>query len=339
MLDWTRLAIKYRPKTIADTWIPSEVARLLNALIHAECVHVLVTGEPGVGKTTLIRAVISAVYGGAPPPDSVLDVLSLGAMSTANQKDRIKTFCGAPAKRPKRVIVFDDLCTLPVLVQEAVRSAIDAYGAKVNFIGSCSRPSAVSPALLQRLLRVPIPIPTACSMAGLFDRICAAEGIRAEPGAKAFILRSSTGIRDMVQQLEKVCLHGGTVTTEVASACFSRIHPSRLRDLSRLAERSDGGYKLAQAMYSLYDEGHSVMDILEAFLSHIRNARDDTSAKSLLPVISRAVRMYHGSQENEITLAIAASEITAALSSSGGSRPPQREVNTCPKLCPNLELE
>ena len=339
MPDWTRLAIKYRPKTIASTWIPGEVARLLNELVHAECIHVLVTGEPGVGKTTLIRAVIAAVHGGVPPPDSVLDVLSLGATSTANQKDRIKTFCGAPGKRPKRLVVFDDLCTLPVLVQEAVRSAIDAYGSKVNFIGSCSRPSAVSPALLQRLLRVPIPIPTACSMAGLFDRICAAEGIRAEPGAKDFILRSSTGIRDMVQQLEKVCLHGGTVTTEVASACFSRIHPSRLRDLSQLAEKSDGGYKLAQAMYSLYDEGHSVMDILEAYLSYIRNAHEDTATKCLLPVISRAVRMYHGSQENEITLAIAASEIAAALPPSGAPHPPQRGANTSPKQCPNPELE
>ena len=42
MPDWTRLAIKYRPKTIASTWIPSEIARLLNELVHAECIHVLV---------------------------------------------------------------------------------------------------------------------------------------------------------------------------------------------------------------------------------------------------------------------------------------------------------
>ncbi len=297
--------------------MPVHTLLLLKELIHAGCLHILVTGDPGVGKTTVLGGVIRAIHGSDPPLDSILDMSALRASSSSHRKEALQTFCRAPMSQPKRIVLFDDADLLSAPIQETIRSCIDNYGTKVNFLGACTRIDSLSNSLLHRLLHVPLPVPSRDCLAGLLDRICSQESMDLEADARLFVLDSASGVRDMVQQLEKLSLRGGPITRDIACACFSRVHPSRLNRLTTLARQPDGGYGLAQEMYALYDEGHSVMDLLDAYIDHLKCSPSTNNMKRLLPVLSRAVRMYHSVQENEITLAIAAKEMSESLALGG----------------------
>ena len=310
-----RFAKKYRPSSLAQVGLPSEALCLLKELIDTDCVHILITGDVGVGKTTILDAVVKEVHRNDFDTQLILDVNSLQEKSCSSHKELLHTFCKAPMTNPRRIVLIDNADTLSLPIQEAIRCCMDTYGHKVNFIASCTHVSGMSPSFVHRLIRVHRSQWTMLARASLLEKICENEGIQLSDSAKRFVLDSAEGIRDVIQQLEKISLYGGTATLDIARACFSRIRPRCLDRLTELARLSDGGYSLAKAMYELYDQGHSAMDLLDSYLLHIKHSLSPKDTIRLIPIISKAARMNHGVQENEITLAITAKEMSDCLSS------------------------
>ena len=144
---WTE---KYRPDTVDGYVFTDESQRqIVETWIKEKTIpHLLLSGSPGVGKTTLAKLLIKA-----------LDVDEYDIMYANGSKegrkiewvDKLINFCSTmPFGRFKVVLVDEADFMNANSVQPALRNLMEDYSASVRFILTCNYPNKILPALHSR---------------------------------------------------------------------------------------------------------------------------------------------------------------------------------------------
>ena len=142
-------AEKYRPRTIADYVFRDEAQReQVKSWIDSGAIpHLLFSGAPGVGKTTLARILIHEL--GIDP----FDVMEINA-SRENNVDTIRAkITGFVQTMPFgdfKIVLLDEADYITPNGQAALRGVMETYASTARFILTCNYPNRVIPALHSR---------------------------------------------------------------------------------------------------------------------------------------------------------------------------------------------
>ena len=142
-------AEKYRPRTIADYVFRDEAQReQVKSWIDAGAIpHLLFSGAPGVGKTTLARILIHQL------DINEYDVLEINASrenSVDTIRDKITGFVQTMPFGAFKVVLLDEADYISPNGQAALRGVMETYHASARFILTCNYPNRVIPALHSR---------------------------------------------------------------------------------------------------------------------------------------------------------------------------------------------
>ena len=309
-----KLTIKYRPSCLEDTGTDKPTRRMLRSMLARSALRVVIAGDSGSGKSALIRVLEHTYYGGPAPAGAVHRINAHDDKTVGRQRDELASFCRGRTKEMKMVVMDDAEQVAPALHQ-AMRSQIDAHGQNVMFVCACTQPQRVSRALRARLLAVQTRRLNESGMQELFRRVCAAENMHVSTDAEQYLLEASgRSARTLLQHLGKLLLHGGAVDLDLAQACCSSVHPSRLIKFTHACRIPDGGISAARELYSLFDSGHSVMDLLDAYFAHIKVTElDDDERFPIIRLIANGIKCFYDEQDDEIVLAVFAREMNKLL--------------------------
>lgn len=135
---------KYRPKNIDECVIPAELKAQLKHLIEKnEIPHMLFSGTPGIGKTTVARALANEL--GA-------DVLFINA-SMENGIDVLRTKIQGFASTVSlgegiKIVILDEAdYSNPTSFQPALRGFMEEFSQNCRFILTCNYKNRIIPAL------------------------------------------------------------------------------------------------------------------------------------------------------------------------------------------------
>ena len=142
-------AEKYRPRTIDEYVFRDDAQReQVKSWIDSGAIpHLLFSGAPGVGKTTLARILIHQL------DINEYDVLEINASrenSVDTIRDKITGFVQTMPFGDFKVVLLDEADYISPNGQAALRGVMETYHASARFILTCNYPNRVIPALHSR---------------------------------------------------------------------------------------------------------------------------------------------------------------------------------------------
>jgi replication factor C small subunit len=143
---WTE---KYRPDTL-DGYVFRDSAQReqIEGWIKSNTIpHLLFSGAPGVGKTTLAKILINQL--GIDEYD-ILEINASRENSVDTIRDKITNFVATMPFGTFKVVLLDEADYISPNGQAALRGVMETYHASARFILTCNYPNRVIPALHSR---------------------------------------------------------------------------------------------------------------------------------------------------------------------------------------------
>ena len=208
---------KYRPQTIEECILPAGLKKSFHQfVVNNEILNLLLTGGPGVGKTTVARALcaelgfVSLLINGS--EESGLDVL----------RHKIKRFASTVSLTGGiKVVILDEADYLnPQSTQPALRGFMEEFSANCRFIFTCNNPDRIIFPLHSRCAVVQFSIPTAemeqldASFLKRVEEILTAEQIQYEPTVLVELINQHTP--DWRRVLNELQRYGASGTIDSA---------------------------------------------------------------------------------------------------------------------------
>jgi DNA polymerase III delta prime subunit len=143
---WTEI---YRPKDL-DNYVfrdPAQREQIESWIKTKTIPHLLFSGAPGVGKTTLAKILINQL--GIDEYD-ILEINASRENSVDTIRDKITGFVATMPFGTFKVVLLDEADYISPNGQAALRGVMETYHASARFILTCNYPNRVIPALHSR---------------------------------------------------------------------------------------------------------------------------------------------------------------------------------------------
>jgi len=314
---------KYQPKRYDEFVLDQEYIDLLRALIDMDNLNILLVGNSGSGKTSLLEATIREYYDvNLIPHDNVLYINNLQEQGISYYRNEVKTFCQTTSSihGKKKFIVLDDIDIISDQSQQVFRNCIDKYSHNVHFLSSCSNAQKVIESLQSRCTIVKIKPVEIKLLRRILTGIKISENINITVDAENFILSiCNNSIRLLVNYMEKFNLLQETVTLPRAQEICTNIS---FYDFERYTKAWFGKGSIQEAICvvtSILDKGYSVMDILDSYFQFVKTTSllDEESKYKTVSLICKYIAMFHTLHEDEVELILFTNDLVNTVRAVG----------------------
>ena len=204
---------KYRPTKIEDCILPDEIKTMFQSIVDSgEIPNLLLTGSPGIGKTTVAKALCNQLD---------CDWLMINGSDEGRMIDTLRTTVVNYASTVslsggKKVIIIDEADYMNKdSVQPALRGVIEEFSKNCRFIFTCNFKNRIIPALHSRCSVVDFKISKdakpalGMEMLENVKRILNEESVNYEESVLVqLVLKYFPDFRRVINELQKYSLNG-----------------------------------------------------------------------------------------------------------------------------------
>ena len=316
---------KYQPDDLNEfQQLDKNTVKLVKSLIHLNNLNVLIIGDSGTGKTSIIKSIIKEYYGSGNDynHENVLVLNSLKEQGIQYYRNDLKIFCQTCSliKNKKKIILLDDIDLINEQSQQVFRNYMDKYKHNINFISSCTNIQKVIDSLQSRTIIVKIhPITYSC-LQQIITKISFKEKLNFTHESQELLLHiCNNSIRILLNYLEKIKIlsihsrssespsqkqHDNAIEVELIHKLSTNISYRLFDEYTNLILKN----KMVEAVYifyKLYHDGYSVMDILDNYFIYIKmtNLLDEDVKYKLTILVCKYIIYFHNIHEDELELA------------------------------------
>ncbi len=206
-----------RPKTLDEViGNPVAIEILKRYLKEGNIPHLLFSGNPGIGKTTIALALAHGLYG-----ESYRSHFREFNASDEGRIEDIRTTVKDLAEKSNDKIIFlDEADALSKGgnsgAQTALRRIIEKYSDRTRFILSCNYRGNIIEPIQSRLTPIHFRPLNNAEMNTLIDRVCAKKSIVVPPEVREILFRYAKGdARRIINPLESSSMLGTNISKEV----------------------------------------------------------------------------------------------------------------------------
>lgn len=144
---------KYRPKQIDDIVDHDDKIKTLKDMVsNNELTHLLFSGPPGTGKTSLIHTLARLIYGDT-YKNYILDINGSSERGIDTIRNLVTQFIRKQSNKVK-LVILDEAEALTTEAQNALKSVIEKYSNLARFCLICNDSNKIIPALHSRCTKL-----------------------------------------------------------------------------------------------------------------------------------------------------------------------------------------
>ena len=313
---------KFQPIFLNDFEMSETMKTMFHDLIKIDKLNLLLIGDMGSGKTSILNSLIREYYKDYDYNqynDNVLYLNSLKEQGINYYRTDVKIFCQTSSiiKNKKKIVIFDDLDLINEQCQQIFRNSIDKYSHNVHFIASCSNMQKVIESIQSRFIIVKIKQLERENLIKIIEKIKKTENIQISEDAEEFVLNvSNNTVKILINYMEKFKLYNEYISFDLAMQMCTNISFISFDDYI-ISLKNNKLHDAIQILYSIYDKGYSIMDILDNFFLYIKitNLLNENEKYIIIPYICKYITVFHNIHEEEIELALFTNNILSIFHS------------------------
>ncbi|KAI0328508.1 P-loop containing nucleoside triphosphate hydrolase protein [Cubamyces sp. BRFM 1775] len=265
-LPWVE---KYRPQILDDIVGNTDTIERLKVIARdGNCPHIIISGMPGIGKTTSIHCLAHQLLGDA-YKEGVLELNASDERGIDVVRNKIKAFAQKKVTLPPgrhKIVILDEADSMTAGAQQALRRTMEIYANTTRFALACNMSNKIIE-----------PIQSRCAIlryAKLRDQeilkrlleICELEqaSVRVQynnEGLEALIFTAEGDMRQAINNLQSTWSGFGFVSADNVFKVCDQPHPITVQAMIRACLKSDIDGAMDK-LNDLWDQGYSAVDIV-----------------------------------------------------------------------------
>jgi replication factor C subunit 2/4 len=278
---------KYRPSKLKDILMDSFLkTKFLNIVMSKSIPNLIITGEPGTGKTSTILYIAREVYNNRDLwENNILELNASDDRGLTIINNIILPFCKKKSyKTSHKLIILDEADSITPKAQNLLGNIISEYKKNTRFVFICNNFSKMNESIQSNCMIVRFPNISIKRLKKKVIEICNSESIKyTEKGIDSLLFVSDNDIRFIINNLECIYYTYNELTKESVYKFIDKPKPYYIKKIIKLT--LDG--KLIESINivtELYEKGYSPNDILLTFMKFLLEGKYDISEETKLKI-------------------------------------------------------
>ncbi|KAI1909382.1 replication factor C subunit 4 [Ophidiomyces ophidiicola] len=265
-LPWVE---KYRPILLDDVVGNTETIERLKIIARdGNMPHVIISGMPGIGKTTSILCLARQMLGDT-YKEAVLELNASDERGIDVVRNRIKGFAQKKVTLPPgrhKLVILDEADSMTSGAQQALRRTMEIYSATTRFAFACNQSNKIIEPLQSRCAILRYSRLTDAQVVQRLMQICEAESVKhSDDGIEALVFSAEGDMRQAINNLQSTWAGFGFVSGDNVFRVVDSPHPVKVQAMIKACYEGKIDAAL-DALSELWELGYSSHDIISTML-------------------------------------------------------------------------
>jgi replication factor C subunit 2/4 len=150
---------KYRPKSSDDILLDPFIKTKINNIVKEKSIpNMIITGEPGTGKTSTIICLAEEIYGSKNLNENVLELNASDDRGLSIINNTILPFCKKKTNKDlHKLVILDEADSITTKAQNLLSNIIAEYRKNTRFVFICNDCSQITESIQSRCMIIKYP--------------------------------------------------------------------------------------------------------------------------------------------------------------------------------------
>ncbi|KAI9369786.1 P-loop containing nucleoside triphosphate hydrolase protein [Aspergillus egyptiacus] len=261
-LPWVE---KYRPVFLDDVVGNTETVERLKIIAKdGNMPHLIISGMPGIGKTTSILCLARQLLGDS-YKEAVLELNASDERGIDVVRNRIKGFAQKKVTLPPgrhKIVILDEADSMTSGAQQALRRTMEIYSSTTRFAFACNQSNKIIEPLQSRCAILRYARLTDAQIVKRLKQVCDAEKVEhTEDGLAALVFSAEGDMRQALNNLQSTWSGFGLVSGDNVFRVVDSPHPIKVQAMIKACWEGKVDAAL-ETLNELWDLGYSSHDII-----------------------------------------------------------------------------
>ena len=265
-LPWVE---KYRPKNSNEIVLEPFIKTKINKILELKSIpNMIITGEPGTGKTSTILFLAKQIYENK-YNDYVLELNASDDRGLSIINNTIYPFCKKKVNDMHKLVILDEADSITPKAQNLLSNIISEYSHNTRIVLICNDCTQIIEPIQSRCMIIKYPKINQENLTSKIEFICKNENIKYNlDGIKTLLFVSDNDIRQCINNLECIYYSFNELSTDNIYKLIDKPKPYYISEI--LNNCINKNYKESiNIVKNLYNKGYTPNDILLTFMKFL----------------------------------------------------------------------